>query len=115
MSVRTRYVIICLLAVTAIVMASSSAPVLKSFGEASAASDIRQKEERMSMAEPLPYILREYKGKLAIFTPESGNYPSVVTDIDCSLLPRGDRELLRVGIGVREQALLAALLEDFGS
>jgi len=114
MTVRTRYVITCVLAVTAIVMAAASAPVLKSFGEVSA-DVVSNQDTRMSMAEPVPYILREYKGKLAVFTPESGNYPAVVTDIECRFLPRGDRELLRAGIGVREQATLASLLEDFGS
>ena len=41
--------------------------------------------------------------------------PQYVTDFDTAVLPQQDREMLKEGIGLRNEEELQMLLEDYGS
>jgi len=114
MNIKIKYAITCTLAAAAIVMSALSVPVLRSFGELSAIGAAAP-DYPLQMSEPMPFILREYRGAVAVFTPESGDIPALITDIDFNSLREVDKKMLLAGIGAREANTLAALLEDFGS
>lgn len=59
------------------------------------------------------YILREHKGKLAVFVPREEE-PLAVYEVYVHLLPENDVELLRKGITVDSDYALQKRLEDFG-
>lgn len=61
------------------------------------------------------YVLREQDGFVAIFQEGFGDEPAVVTDIEAKTLRQVDRELLRLGIPVKNREELMMLLEDLGS
>ncbi len=66
-------------------------------------------------AAPQPaYILREYRGRLGVFTPGS-DAPKQVVDLPLSLLPPWDQAELRTGIPVSGDAELSRALEDYTS
>ena len=68
----------------------------------------------VSAAEPA-YLLREYEGVIAIYSPADAPRPATVTDIRVADLPRGDRLELRSGIGVTDFGAVVRLLEDYGA
>ena len=115
MNVKIRYSITCVLAAAAIVTATLSVPVLRGFGEASVTETANPSASSLQLSEPVPFILREHNGTVAVFTPESGDAPAMITNINFNSLRDADKKMLRDGIGVRESTALAALLEDFGS
>ena len=60
------------------------------------------------------YSLREYRGKLAVF--EQGKArPVRIIEMDVTLLPPPDQELLRAGIPAETEQELNLLLEDYTS
>lgn len=59
------------------------------------------------------YILTDYNGKVAVFTPES-TQPITVYDIYTHLLPENDIEILRKGIRITSEQQLQSCLEDLG-
>ncbi len=59
------------------------------------------------------YILRDYGGKLAVFTADDDT-PIAVYDVYIHLLPENDIELLRRGITINSDFALQKALEDFG-
>jgi len=59
------------------------------------------------------YIVKEYGGKIAVFTPEEDE-PLAVYEVYVHLLPENDIELLRRGITVDDDYTLIKTLEDFG-
>lgn len=61
-------------------------------------------------APPL-YTLREYDGKLAVFS--EGEEPLSILETDIGLFPEKDRTALKEGIGNLTEAELFSLIEDF--
>ena len=60
------------------------------------------------------YILREYQGRLEVFTPDSDT-PAQVVDLPLELLPAWDQAELRAGVPVSGDAELSRALEDYAS
>lgn len=60
------------------------------------------------------YVLKEYKGKLAVFK-ENSDIPLEVFDIFTSALPESDRELLKNGITAKSDSELKKLIADYTS
>ena len=58
------------------------------------------------------YILREYEGKIGIFSSESKT-PQQLLDVYVFTLPEADRIALRSGIRVYSSDALRSLIEDF--
>ncbi len=58
------------------------------------------------------YMLREYQGRLAVFTGENKE-PDMVFDVYIHYLPEADRELLKQGIAVENYEQLTKLIEDY--
>lgn len=63
-------------------------------------------------AKPM-YTVKEYGGKVAVYTDDSRE-PTEVYDIYVHLLPENDIELLRKGISVQDDYDLRKILEDLG-
>ncbi len=61
----------------------------------------------------IAYIVKEYGGKVAVFTPEETE-PVAVYEVYVHLLPENDIEILRKGIEVDDDYTLLKTLEDFG-
>ena len=59
------------------------------------------------------YIVKEYGGKLAVFTQDVAQ-PIAVYDVYIHLLPENDIEILRKGIPVDDDYTLLKTLENFG-
>ena len=60
------------------------------------------------------YILADYGGRVAVFSPQRGSAPRRVTAIEVQHLPAVDRQLLKSGIPALNDLELAMLLEDLG-
>lgn len=60
------------------------------------------------------YILKNYKGKIAVFKSGSKT-PTEITDTEISKLPKEDQISLANGIKVKDKLELNRLLEDFCS
>lgn len=60
------------------------------------------------------YVLKEYKGRLAIFK-DNSDIPFEVFDIFTSSLPQSDRELLKNGISAKSETELSKLVSDYTS
>ncbi len=58
------------------------------------------------------YVLKEYKGKVAVFS-DGQQTPREILEIDLSALPDSDREQLFVGITVNSETQLQQYIEDF--
>lgn len=61
------------------------------------------------------FVLGEYGGCVAVYSPLQSGVPRRVTDIAVQLLPSADRVQLKNGIPVRDDRELLTLLEDLGS
>ena len=59
------------------------------------------------------YTVREYGGKIAVFTQDEPD-PIAVYEVYVHLLPENDIELLRKGIAVDDDYTLLKTLENFG-
>lgn len=59
------------------------------------------------------FVLREYDGKIALFS-ESVEEPLAVYDTPINSLYPGDIELLREGIRLKNRAEVTRLIEDLG-
>ncbi len=59
------------------------------------------------------YTIKDYNGKIAVFT-EDSTEPIIIYDVYTHLLPEGDIELLRKGIGAKDEFSLIKTLENFG-
>ena len=77
--------------------------------------DRRQSEPVSYDGAKAEYVLRDWKGYVSVFAPDSERDPLQVTDIETASLRVGDRAMLEGGltVGSREQLLL--LLEDLGN
>lgn len=61
------------------------------------------------------FVLGEYGGCVAVYSPAKSGVPRRVTEIPVQLLPSADRTQLKLGIPVRDDRELITLLEDLGS
>ena len=61
----------------------------------------------------MAYTVKEYGGKLAVFT-QNEPTPIAVYEVYIHLLPENDIELLRKGIPVEDDYALLKTLENFG-
>lgn len=59
------------------------------------------------------FMLREWNGKIALFS-ESSDEPLAVYETPVNSLYPGDIELLRKGIRLKDRAEVARLIEDLG-
>ena len=64
--------------------------------------------------ENFPYIIKEYEGKLAVFSDKNDN-PDIVFDVYLNQLPEYDRKQITDGIYVESYDKLISLIEDFTS
>lgn len=69
--------------------------------------------QAISSPAEIAYIVKEYGGKVAVFTPDETE-PVAVYEVYVHLLPENDIELLRKGISVDDDYTLLKTLEDFG-
>ena len=58
------------------------------------------------------YILKDYNGKIAVFTEEDA-HPVEIFDTNTASLPSKDTEALKAGIRVETKEELYRLIEDF--
>ena len=63
----------------------------------------------------IPYIVKDFKGNVAVFTKNEENRPFKVTKIFTKRLPEKDQTILKNGIEVENQGELNSLLEDLCS
>ena len=61
------------------------------------------------------YALRDWQGRLAVFSPPGADTPAQVTDVRVRMLPLTDRLALRRGVAAADRESLARLLEDLSS
>ena len=66
----------------------------------------------ISTPEAEKYVLREYCGRIGIFT-DSQDTPTEVLGVYVFTLPEADRKALEIGIAVFDRDSLRALIEDF--
>lgn len=61
------------------------------------------------------YLLREYEGKLAVYTMpwQEGDPPQMVLDVALSTLPPYDQGQLKIGVPVRDYQELVQRIEDY--
>lgn len=60
------------------------------------------------------YVLKEYKGRLAVFS-RGQTEPDMVFDVYVQSLPEFDRGLLQGGIAAEDYRSLVSLIEDYTS
>lgn len=63
----------------------------------------------------ISYIVKDFKGNVAVFEKNSENHPFKVTKVFTKRLPRKDQLILKNGIEVENQNELNSLLEDLCS
>ncbi|MGI5958137.1 MAG: hypothetical protein ACOX60_01825 [Massiliimalia sp.] len=73
-----------------------------------------QHTSMVSAIENTPYLLKEYQGKIALYT-SSNSKPEEVYEIYLNILPEYDQKRLKEGIPVSDQAQLKTYLEEFDS
>lgn len=66
-------------------------------------------------AEDAGYALRDWDGRLAVFSPPEADTPAEVTDVRVRMLPLSDRLALRKGLAAPDREALVRLLEDLGA
>ncbi len=103
------------------ILISAVAVIICSVISISASSLTQMKEDAVKEAEksvvqekPQVYIVREYKGLVAVFT-EDSDMPQRLTDTIVYSLPDYDVEKLQAGITVEGKENLEKLLMDFCS
>ena len=67
----------------------------------------------ISQPAEVAYIVKEYGGKLAVFTQDESE-PIAVYEVYVHLLPENDIEILRKGIPVDNDYTLLKTLENYG-
>ena len=67
----------------------------------------------ISQPAEIAYIVKEYGGKLAVFT-QDDSQPIAVYEVYVHLLPENDIEILRKGIPVDNDYTLLKTLENYG-
>ena len=70
--------------------------------------------EYVSEYEEVAYTIRDYNGRIALFT-KNNDKPEIVYDIFTSSLPEGDKEKLRKGITVETEEEAKSLIDDYTS
>lgn len=71
-------------------------------------------------AQPAPetgdaYIIREYEGRVAVFSAKDDAHPEMILDLLVKYLPDYDRSQLREGIRVKDYQELVSRIEDYVS
>lgn len=70
---------------------------------------------KISSSKEVMYILKEYNGILAVFTPNSDTPQKKLPDVMIASLPEYDKLLLKTGIKVYSDKELQRLIEDYDS
>lgn len=83
------------------------------FGKKS--ESINKKIESSKDTTNISYIVKDFKGNVAVFEKNSENYPFKVTKVFTKRLPKKDQLILKNGIEVENQNELNSLLEDLCS
>ena len=76
---------------------------------------INKKIENSKDNTSISYIVKDFKGNVAVFEKNSENYPFKVTKVFTKRLPKKDQLILKNGIEVENQNELNSLLEDLCS
>ncbi len=97
-------VIVCLMAVFSVVILASSAVKPPPQPET-------EVESRKDIIMPT-YILRDYDGRLAVFSFDS-DQPEEILDIFTGSLPEYDQEQLKKGVSVYSPEHLESLIQDY--
>lgn len=108
MELRLRTVVALLAAVTALTSAALALGAEDSAGVTAPA------ETETTQTQDAPFVLREYEGRVAVFSP-GREMPLSVTTIELETLREQDRKLLLEGLAAEDREELLMLLEDLGS
>lgn len=60
------------------------------------------------------YVVKEYNGKIAVFTRDFSEEPAVVTEHETALLRAVDKAMLQKGVPLATYEEVLHLIEDFG-
>lgn len=113
-----------LLTVTAVALVVAGAVQLATLPDK---SEIAPLQETISGVEHLPemtyskpdpgyaYMVREYEGRVAVFTADNPSQPEMVLETLVQYLPDYDRTQMQQGIPVKDYKELVTLIEDFVS
>lgn len=71
--------------------------------------------ETMAEQDKGQYILKEYKGYVAVYMESDQKNPITVTDIQVSTLRDLDQKLMKTGLKIASRERLMMTLEDLGS
>ena len=74
---------------------------------------VRTKNNKDSFS--IPYIVKDFKGNVAVFTKNAEDRPLKITKVFTERLPEKDQTILKNGIEVENQSELNSLLEDLCS
>lgn len=110
-------VIFCLLINGVLLPSLPSVKAEEKINTSDAASSISPKPDVSSSSSKetyMTYILKSYKGKIAVFKSDSKT-PVKITDTEISKLPKDDQLSLTNGIEVEDELELNRLLEDYCS
>ncbi len=108
------FLILCLL-INGVLL--PSLPSVKAEEKSSVRDTVSSIEPRSEIQTPsmeTTYILKNYKGKIAVFKSDSKT-PIKVTDTEISKLPKEDQKILINGIEAEDKLELDSLLEDYCS
>ena len=112
MAIRLKTVVALLAAVTALTSAALALGAEDSVSVPPAES--APAEGAPAETQNAPFVLREFEGRVAVFSP-GRDMPLSVTGIELSTLRKQDRELLFEGLAAGNREELLMLLEDLGS
>lgn len=106
------FVIFCLI-INSVLIPSLPSVNAKSNPTLPQTSSVSESSNSTSQSEEF-YILKEYNGKIAIFS-SSSDTPTEITNASVSKLPKEDQQSLKAGIKAKDKDELNRLLEDFCS
>lgn len=95
----------------------STTPLQETVSGVERATDIPENtvSEADSSQPDYAYIMREYEGRIAIFSADNDTEPEMVLDTMVKFLPDTDQGQMREGIKVRDYKELVSLIEDYVS
>lgn len=106
------FVIFCLI-INSVLIPSLPSVNAKSDLNPPRTSSVSETPKNTSQTEQF-YILKEYNGKIAIFSSNSDT-PINITNASVAKLPKDDQQSLKEGIKAKDEQELNRLLEDFCS
>lgn len=107
------FVIFCLI-INSVLIPSLPSVKAETAPQISQTSSVNEISKNVSQAEEPFYILKDYNGKIAVYSSTSDT-PIEITNASITKLPKSDQQALKEGIKVSTRKDLDRLLEDFCS